>query len=236
MKRSRTSSTKSGRKFKLAKAAADIAVAKVAQRSRARGINSSSVFQTVSTHPESKFLDFNEAINPALTGVGFLSALVNACAQGVDAVQHVGRQIKMTSVYWSWRGQVSPTTVGGTGARLVVVYDKEANGAAPTIATGATTDMFNEDSIDCKNNLNNRDRFIILVDEIVECVGQGGPQSFYRKGYRKIALPVVFNATTTATITAIQTGSIYAVVWGTTGVTTAGIATTLDIRTRFDDA
>lgn len=204
---------------------------------RGRGIASTSVFQAVSNKPESKFLDVTTSF--PLTGAQTIfdtPILINGCAQGTDATQHIGRQIKMTSLYWMWQGQVAVTTTGAGCARLVIVYDKEAEGAAPTAAAGAQTDVFTIDSIIAQNNLNNRDRFITLVDEIVECLGTAGPQAFMRKGYRKIQLPVVFNASAAATIAAINTGSVYAFCVQSGGLVTAASPTFLQSRIRFEDA
>lgn len=228
------------KRTRIAEAAAQIAVSKVAQNARARsarGVSSASVFQQVSRRPERKFLDLNTGLNlGAGVAAGSLSGVLNGCAQGTDANQHIGRQTRMTSLYWLWQGNLALTAANGSPVRLVIVYDKEAEGAAPTIATGAQTDIFAEDSIVAQMNLNNRDRFIVLVDEVVECVGAAGPQAFMRKGYRKIQLPVVFNASAAATIAAINTGSIYAVAWQAGSVTTAGVNTQLQTRIRFEDA
>lgn len=120
---------------------------------------------------------------------------------------------------------------------MVIVYDKEAEGAAPTIATGVQTDIFNQNNIEAMMNLNNRDRFIVLADEIVECLGTQGPSAFMRKGYRKLSLPCIFNANNAGTIGDINTGSIYAVCWfspATFGVAIPDV--TLQTRVRFEDA
>lgn len=203
---------------------------------RGRGISNTSVFQAVNRNPELKFLDLLSNTECSNAGTGNLTGPLNACAQGTDAIQHIGRQITMKSFYWMWQGFLSASTTGAGSTRLVIVYDKEAEGAAPTIAAAAQTDIFNQDNIQAQMNLNNRDRFVVLVDELVENIGTAGPQAFYRKGYRKIALPVVFNATTTATITAINTGSIYAITW-TQGTFAVAVPTqTLQTRIRFEDA
>lgn len=204
-------------------------------RQAARGINSASVFQP-GTRAEKKFIDTNAPMNPGIVGNGVTSGVLNGCAQGLDAVNHTGRETKMKSFYWTWNGEMVPTGTGTCSMRLVIVYDKEAEGAAPTIAAGLQTDVFNQDTIFAKNNLNNRDRFITLVDEIVECIGTAGPQSFHRKGYRKIDLPCVFNGSAAATVAAINTGSIYAFVWQSGQALVAGPTTILDTRVRFEDS
>lgn len=225
----------------MAEGIAAIAVSKVAQKAKARGrggIGSVSVFQDTTTNkPELKFLDVSSTITQgaAQTTASAVTPL-NLVARGIDATQEIGRKVVMKSLYWLWEGGLAPTATGFTPARLMIVYDKEANGVLPTVATGAATDMMNQDNIVAQMNLNNRDRFIVLVDEIVESVGTAGPQGFMRKGYRKISLPMVFNATQTATITAIQTGTIVAFVWGGGPLVTAGLNTLLQTRIRFEDA
>lgn len=200
-----------------------------------RGVASASVFQAT-PGPEKKFLDVTTAeplvvAQTAANGV----VLLNGCAQGVDANQHIGRQTTMKSLYWLWQGAIAATTTGAASARLVIVYDKEAEGAAPTVAAAAQTDIFNQDNIVAQMNLNNRDRFIVLVDELVEAIGSQGPAAFMRKGYRKVNLPVVFNASAAATVAAINTGSVYAIVWHSGAIAVANAVTNLQTRIRFVD-
>lgn len=242
MKRGRTGKGSKQGKAKLARAMgtfyADRAwqAATTRPRARATGVSSASVFQQVSRRPELKFLDVLTSYTYGTSATGLTPVLLNGCSQGTDATQHIGRQTTMKSLYWLWEGYVAPTTVGGTPLRLVILYDKESEGAAPTIAAAAQTDAFNQDNILAQQNLNNRDRFVVLVDEVVECCGQGGPQTFMRKGFRKVGLPVVFNAGTGATIAAINTGAVYAFTWATDGITTAAITSQLQTRIRFEDA
>lgn len=194
-----------------------------------------SLFQKNRRGPEVKFIDLSTNLNPSLAGTGTLSGVLNGCAQGTDAVQYIGREIDMTSLYWMIDVYMQAGTTGAGPIRVVIVYDKEAEGAAPTIAAGAQTDIFATDDIQAVMNLNNRDRFIVLVDEIVECIGTAGPQSAFRKGYRKMSLPVVFNASAAATIAAINTGSIYAVSWLSGNLAVAAPVVTLKTRIRFTD-
>lgn len=224
-------------KAALKRARADIAVHN-SRVSNPLGIASASVFQgPLHKGPEKKFVD-NSIAFALVAAQSTFSALnlLNGIAQGTDSNQHIGRQAQMKSFYWRWQGSLAATTAGTGSARLLIVYDKEAEGAPPTIATGAQTDILIADRITGINNLNNRDRFIVLVDEVVECIGTQGPSSFYREGYRKIDLPMVWNASTAATIAAINTGSIYAGVCQSGGLVTANAPTTLETRICFTDA
>lgn len=242
MKRGRTGKSQQQGKLKLARAMGTFYADRAWQNAtrpkarKASGISNASVFQNVSRRPELKFLDLLTGFTlPVATMTGTL-ALLNGCAQGTDANQHIGRQTTMKSIYWIWNGFLAPTTTGSTSVRMVILYDKEAEGAAPTIAAGAQTDAFNQDTIYAQQNLNNRDRFIVLMDEIVECVGTAGPQAFMRKGYRKVNLPVVFNAGAGANIAAINTGSIYAFQWTNSNLAVAAGTSDLQTRIRFEDA
>lgn len=198
------------------------------------GVGSSSVFQTVSNKPELKFIDQLQSLAIPFAGTG-VSYLLNGCAQGTDANNHIGRTTTMKSLYWLWQGSVAPTTTGTGSLRMVILYDKESEGVAPTIAAGAQTDAFNQDNILAQQNLNNRDRFVVICDEIVEVMGTAGPQSFMRKGYRKVKLPCVFNAGAGATIAAINTGGIYAFFWDSGSYAVANIVSNLQTRIRFED-
>lgn len=203
---------------------------------RSVGVNSTSLFQAP-TRKEKKFIDVSSsALLTAAQATGTLSGCLSAMAQGTDANNHVGRECTLKSLYWQFACSMAATSAGSSPIRLVIVYDKEANGAAPTIATGAASDIFATDAITAPMNLNNRDRFIILVDEIIECLGSAGPQGFYRKGYKKMSLPMIFNSTTTQTVSAIQTGSVYAVVWQNGNIITTAPTHNLYTRIRFTDA
>lgn len=208
---------------------------KRAVRDRARGVNSHSVFQNPRP-TEQKVIDVSQAFASAAGVItGTISTLLNPCAQGIDFNQHIGRVMTMKSLYWRYQGGMAPNSTGNSPIRLVILYDKESEGVAPTIAAAAQTDAFNEDTITAANNLNNRDRFVVLVDEIIETIGTAGPQSFYRKGYRKVGLPVVFNAVG-ATVASINTGAVYAFVWQNSGIGVAAPGCVLDTRIRFEDA
>ena len=94
--------------------------------------------------------------------------VLNPVQQGTGFYQRVGSRMVMKSLHL--RGTidiVNTTTTLNQALRLIVFYDRSANGAAPTIqnviqsrdqAGAATTSIFSE------INLDNRDRFVILRD------------------------------------------------------------------------
>lgn len=237
MKRARGTGKKASTqgKKKFAKQMGTFYAARAAQPKSGRGINSTSVFQP-SRRNELKSVDVSTAGVISQAGNGSTGPFfLNPVAQGIDINQHIGRELTMKSLYWLWQGELPATTTGGGPVRLVIVYDKESEGAAPTAAAGAQTDAFNLDTFMAQMNLNNRDRFIVLVDEIVETLHASGPSTFFRKGYKKMSLPVVYNAAG-ATIASVNTGGIYAFCWssGTYGV--AAPTSNLQTRIRFEDA
>lgn len=194
------------------------------------GLNSTSVFQPPAGK-EKKFIDVGTS-NLILAGQATFTtpAAINLMAQGVDAVTHVGRQVTMTSLYWQFTGSLAATSTGTSPIRLMIVYDKEANGALATTAM-----ILAQDQLNGANNLNNRDRFITLVDEVIESMTLGGDGSFFRKGFKKISLPVTFNATATATIDAINTGSVLIMACQSGNIITANPIGSCLTRIRFTD-
>lgn len=183
----------------------------------------------LSTAPEKKNLDINQASPVVAAQTTATVALLNGSGIGSDDFNHVGRKTLMKSIQWRFTGHLAPTTTGSSAIRMLIIYDKQANGVAPT-----TTQVVVADSIENPMQLDYSERFVVLVDEIIECVGTQGPQAFYTKGYRKINLPCEFIGTG-GTITSIGTGSIYSYVWQDGGLITASPATQLYTRIRFID-
>lgn len=160
--------------------------------------------------PELKFVD--NVNNANLAGSSAFVApsattLLNGLVPGSTASQRIGRKILMTSLYIRWSFRMAPTATQGAPLRVVVVYDKQANAAAP-----AVTDIFTVDDFLSPNNLSNRDRFVTLCDEITEPIGTTGV-AYQVAGtiYKKINLETMFNAGTAGTIADITSGSVYLV-------------------------
>ena len=132
---------------------------------------------------------------------------------------------------------LTATTAGSSPLRLVVVYDRQSNAVAPL-----ATDVFQIDQISSMMNLSNGRRFKVIIDELVENVSSAGPSGWNRKLWRdftakgtKPGLEVTFNTASTATISSIQTGSLYAFVWQNGNLITAAPTQALYSRVRFVD-
>lgn len=163
--------------------------------------------------------------------------LRNGCAQGTSAVTRAGRRTTMTSLTYLWQVSFAATTVGAAPLRLLIVYDRQPNGAAP-----AALDVVLTDTITSPMNLNNSRRFKVLVDETTDGISDAGPKSYMVKGYRTFTKkkeggwPCEFKDTSSGTITDITTGSIYSLVWQGGNLITAAPQNALYTRIRFTDA
>lgn len=175
---------------------------------------------------ELKFVDTTSLNNViALTwNVG----LVNGILQGTDFNQRIGRQCQLKSILFN--GNISPAAGNslsqpqGVMVRVLLIYDTQPNsGAIP-----AGTDIFASADANSPMNLNNRDRFKVLIDRRCQIgsfatgatgiLTAGSPNNSYWSKYKKINLPMVFS-NTAATIGSISTGAIYLCWIGDTGTT-----------------
>lgn len=179
---------------------------------------------------EKKNLDVNQASPIAFGQATATVALLNGIAQGYTETQRVGRNVHMKSIFYRFVGNMAATTTGSSAIRLLIIYDKQSNTAQPP-----TTTILNADSIEQPMNLFYNKRFIVILDEEIECLGTQGPQAFYRKGYRKINLPIEFSGNGAA-ITSISTGSIYSLVYQSGGLLVANPSSQLFTRIRYVDA
>jgi hypothetical protein len=175
--------------------------------------------------PELKDIDQAPATYAADT-TGAIT-LINGVAQGTDFTQRVGRKFTMKSILLRGTAQVGATATSAAW-RIMIVYDKQANAAAPLI-----TDILTNVSINGMQNLTNRDRFIVYLDKAgwVEATDK---QIQPVKWYKRCRLETI-NGGTGATIGSIASGALYLLTMGNVvaGATAARI--NLEIRVRFTD-
>jgi len=188
---------------------------------------------------EKKWVDIAQnGAFPSATATGALT-LLNTLSQGTTPNTRVGTRVEVKSI--AIKGLVQAGTGAGNTLeplRIKIVYDKEANGAAP-----AATDILVNDFIYGHNNLANGGRFITLMDKIYEPlipsigasqIGTGG--SIVINEYIKCNLPVKYNTGNAGTIADIVSGSIYMLTYscgGTTGTSTG--ADSIISRVRYTD-
>lgn len=153
--------------------------------------------------------------------------LLNGVAQGLDNGQRIGRKFNVRSILVRGFASVGSTPTASC-IRHMLVYDKQTNGVLPVI-----TDILNTVSMLGCNNLDNRDRFVILADK-TSYLEAAGRSQIPIKMFLKTNLEVI-NSGVASTIASINTGSLYLI---TIGQLAAGVtAPTLSvlIRVRFQD-
>lgn len=188
---------------------------------------------------ELKFVDTTSQ-NVALTTT-WAGVLVNGIAQGSDFNQRIGRKSTMKSVLFNGNcfniSGASLVSINGAYCRFVIIYDTQPNSG--TIPTG--TDIFVANDPNTALNLNNRDRFQVLMDvrkqvsaftfSAATALTAGNPANSYWKKFKKCNKETVFSGTA-ATLGSISTGAIYLFV-----IADAASSAAIDyyIRVRFTD-
>jgi len=185
--------------------------------------------------PELKCVDIKPDVMAFQSAAQF--QLLNAIQDGSGFFQRVGRKVNMKSLMLTMNIEPTLTNPGNVPqqyARVVVFYDAQPNGVAPVYSdvlqdvtqTGATS-ISAYSSI----NLNNRDRFKILLDKKIKLSAKGingapfvtGDNDVYEQNtklnitkYLKLrGLETVFKSTSSpSTIADISTGALWCMVFG----------------------
>lgn len=128
--------------------------------------------------------------------------VLNDVAQGTSATTRVGRKILMKSLLV--QGYLGVAL--GAIPRIVIVYDRQCNGAIP-----APADIFTSNTVMAAMNLDNRDRFIVVADifpgDDSENLMANNPNVYGYKRFIKMNLETIY-AGNTGTITDITSGSL----------------------------
>ena len=179
---------------------------------------------------ELKFLDVNSAIAVGGAAASTFGAgvLLNGLANGNDASSRIGRKVTIKSLYLRW-SQLFIAGAGGAGSiRVLIVYDKQANAAAPSI-----TDILLANDFHSPNNLSNRDRFVTICDVLTDPISTSGDQSGCGAFKKSLNLETMFNTGSAGTVADITTGSIYMFIAQSGGITTTAPTFTYRSRIRF---
>ena len=153
--------------------------------------------------------------------VGGTVILLNSVAQGSDFTNRIGRKIIMKSILMNINifplNGASLNNTLGTYTRCSVIYDTQPNsGALPSY-----TDVFASAEPNAPINLNNRDRFYVLIEmrgqihsyttNASSQLATGSPANKYFSKYRKMTKETIFSGTG-AGIGNISTGAVYLVI------------------------
>lgn len=182
-----------------------------------------------------------------IDGTSLAPTLLNGTIPGTQNYNRVGRKIALSSL--QFKGYVYPEALA-TGypnyaVRVVIVYDNQSNGAAPTWANVVLSqDNAGTSSsavFDCYN-LDNRERFNILHDFTIACPAYNSTattadnNSFLIDEFINLHdIPTIYNAGTAGTIADIQTGALYAFWVSTLPFAATGIDLDISYRTIFYD-
>ena len=184
---------------------------------------------------ELKYIDnFGQFIAPLDSSVMLAGILINGVAQGTTASSRIGQKLLMRSLMIRWTFAMQATTTDSSVGRIVVIYDRQAN------ATDATPSQVFEGAGSgvqflSNMNLNNRDRFSVLVDELTPPIGAATTRTVSGKIYRKMMHETVYNNGTTGSIGSINTGSVYIFFAANAEQSTAGVELTFNTRIRYKD-
>lgn len=183
------------------------------------------------TSGESKYIDI--LTNPTFTaGVSTFTTpqLLNGTAPGSGSTNRIGRKFTMKSIYFRGYFSMAPTSTGGSPFRIIIYYDKQANATA-----AAKTDLLTNDNFVSPNNLDNRDRFVVICDMVTNTASNNGDNSVAVNFYKKINLETYCNAGTAGTIADITSGSVFVMFAQDGAIATAAPTSQYWTRIRFTD-
>lgn len=164
-----------------------------------------------------------------MTDAGTL-VLLNAVVRGAEPVQRIGNTIRATSL--QIRGQISTdlvdTGLAAIRTRVIVFWDKQANGIAPTLIGASSTASVLDtttvtDATLAPYNHNMVDRYKILMDKhimlVPKVVGDFDPATgvttFYGQisiamnSHIKLSRKIRYDESNNGNITDIMTNSLY---------------------------
>jgi len=159
---------------------------------------------------------------------------LNGIAAGTDIGERIGRKIVMRKIVANLTMHIKTAVTASAGCRAMLVYDKQANAAAPAVGDvlDLTVGLGDENA---PINLQNRSRFVIMRDwkTIVNAEGVTG-DSRGKTLVWKGALPVIYSGVGN-TIGSINSGSLWLM---TVGSQAAGNGAHCSgaIRIRYEDA
>lgn len=198
---------------------------------------------------ERKFLDVTIADNSiSATGDIQNSGTLIVIPQGAGESQRVGRKVVIRKIMF--RGEATLNEYAGTTeadasaanrVRIIFYVDKQCNGAAATAGDILATATPVSNGF---NNLNNRDRFLILKDKFIDLNPMAlakGTTNYVRPRVNKsmffarsCELPIEYSSTTGA-ITEIRSNNIGCLIIADSAATGFACAVTGTVRFRYTD-
>ena len=220
--------------------------------------NASGLYNISTGTKEYKFVDVNLGTTTAATTLGAASGssfvLLNGLQLGTSAYQRIGNKIAMKSLYWSvafglYSNDTDPAVDTGNNnvpVRFMIIYDKQTNGVLPTISdllsgfSGIGNATARAIDVNSPNNLNNRDRFIVLADKRFVLQSNGASSRLVKK-YKRLNTSVSYKSGATVDdVSDITSGGLYYIAYrdgdlASVSDPAAVVTMTGDIRLRYQD-
>jgi len=146
--------------------------------------------------------------NGQTVGIVGTVGVMNNTTVGAAANQRIGRKIVMKSLFV--RGEITAPvaqTLSGN-ARIVILYDRQPNAAAPAATLPFSSLVANQDS-NSLMNLDNRERFKVLmdIDMPIAPIGSGNAVATFNR-YIKLNYETDYNTGNAGTIADITSGAV----------------------------
>lgn len=181
---------------------------------------------------EVKFID-NTVFTPPPANANSTIIPINALGQGQDFNQRIGRKITMKSIQIRYQmNQILAPAGIQLSTRVLIVYDRQPTGALPAVQDILTTQLTCNGYV----NLNNRQRFWILMDKI-HCMDTAGPKSIMEKRFIRLGrkgVDATYNSVL-GTIADISSGALYVIVQNGTPVLGNDMGLLMSTRVKYTD-
>lgn len=184
---------------------------------------------------EMKFLDTTAVVNPVVAA-GAVSTNLNVVAQGVGESQRIGRKITIRQIQGRMLVQCAASnaaTAANDTLRVLLVQDRQANGA-----TFAVTDVLQTASFQAWRNLQNSNRFKVLLDKTITVNSYGGVvAATFESGrstnfFIKCNIPIEYDSTAATGAIATQRSNSLALVYL---AEQSNVILTYNVRIRYTD-
>lgn len=163
-----------------------------------------------------KFID-TQFTDDVVSATGLVQTQQFIIPDGNSQSEKEGLKIVIKSIQYRFQLKLPSTTVVADATdvlRAILVRDKQANGALPTVA-----DILNGTDIMNHKNLENSNRFVTLFDKTISISSMGGfgdgttnatlPNTKSWSYFKKMNLPIQYNnSATTGVITTINSNNL----------------------------
>lgn len=183
--------------------------------------------------PQGEIHSFNTTAAADLTTTATIT-LLNGMAQGTDSDERAGRKThgKTLSIKLLVSNEAGAPFM--SPMRVMVIYDKQSNKAAPIIG-----DLLDTTTMTASKNINNRDRFQVLGDEVIQLgagaatTGSAGNMTFFYKRFFNLRNLETTFADASAGVGSVNTGALYLVYFGTFAAGSTDYDVDAKMRLRF---